>query len=88
MVLSRESAEAITYLGRKHIQETIEKAEEEGYEVVYGDSLDYSRQIVVKDPKNNIKFVEIGDFVENTPNPQDHETIAWNEDAEKAVLSL
>jgi len=42
----------------------------------------------VKDPKNNIKFVEIGDFVENTPNPQDHETIAWNEDAEKAVLSL
>jgi len=83
---SRESAEAITYLGRKHIQETIEKAEEEGYEVVYGDSLDYSRQIVVKDPKNNIKFVEIGDFVENTPNPQDHETIAWKEDTEKAVF--
>ena len=35
---SRESAEAITYLGRKHIQDTIEKAEEEGFEVVYGDT--------------------------------------------------
>lgn len=35
---SRESAEATTYLGRKHIQETIEKAEEKGYEVVYGDT--------------------------------------------------
>ncbi len=35
---SRESAEAITYLGRKHIQDTIEKAKEEGFEVVYGDT--------------------------------------------------
>ena len=35
---SRESAEATTYLGRKHIQETIEEAEERGYEVVYGDT--------------------------------------------------
>lgn len=35
---SRECAEAITYLGRKHIQDTIEKAEEEGFEVVYGDT--------------------------------------------------
>ncbi|MBC5792854.1 MAG: hypothetical protein H8Z69_02320 [Nanohaloarchaea archaeon] len=35
---SREAAEATTYLGRKHIQETIELAEEEGFEVVYGDT--------------------------------------------------
>ncbi|MFB6159054.1 MAG: DNA-directed DNA polymerase [Candidatus Nanohalobium sp.] len=35
---SRECAEAITYLGRQHIQDTIEKAEENGYEVVYGDT--------------------------------------------------
>ena len=35
---SRESAEATTYLGRKYIEETIEKAEEKGFEVVYGDT--------------------------------------------------
>lgn len=35
---SRESAEATTYLGREYIQETIEKAEEQGFEIVYGDT--------------------------------------------------
>ncbi|MFB6292258.1 MAG: DNA-directed DNA polymerase [Candidatus Nanohaloarchaea archaeon] len=35
---SRECAEATTYLGRKYIQDSIEKAEEEGFEVVYGDT--------------------------------------------------
>ncbi|MFB6099826.1 MAG: DNA-directed DNA polymerase [Candidatus Nanohalobium sp.] len=35
---SRESAEATTYLGRKYIQDTIEKAEEKGFEIVYGDT--------------------------------------------------
>lgn len=35
---SRESAEATTYLGREYIEKTIEKAEEKGYEVVYGDT--------------------------------------------------
>lgn len=35
---SRECAEATTYLGREHIQQTIEKAEEMGFEVCYGDT--------------------------------------------------
>lgn len=35
---SREIAEATTYMGREYIEETIEKAEEEGYEIVYGDT--------------------------------------------------
>ena len=35
---SRESAEATTYLGRKYIQETIEKAKDMGFEMVYGDT--------------------------------------------------
>ncbi|MFP4229836.1 MAG: DNA-directed DNA polymerase [Candidatus Nanohaloarchaea archaeon] len=35
---SRESAEATTFLGRKYIQETIEKAKERGFEMVYGDT--------------------------------------------------
>lgn len=35
---SRECAEATTYLGREYIQDTIEIAEEEGFEIVYGDT--------------------------------------------------
>ncbi len=35
---SRESAEATTYLGREYIQDSIEIAEEMGYEMVYGDT--------------------------------------------------
>lgn len=35
---SRESAEATTYLGRKYIQDTIEAAEDMGFEMVYGDT--------------------------------------------------
>lgn len=54
---SRESAEAITYLGRKHIQETIEKAEEEGFEVVYGDT----DSVFLK--KDNIRE-EMDDFLD------------------------
>lgn len=35
---SRESAETTTFLGRRYIEETIETAEELGFEVVYGDT--------------------------------------------------
>lgn len=35
---SRECAQATTFLGRKYIQEAIKHAEEEGFEVVYGDT--------------------------------------------------
>jgi DNA polymerase I len=35
---SKESAQATTYMGRKYIEETIETAEEIGFEIVYGDT--------------------------------------------------
>lgn len=35
---SREAAEATTHLGRKYIEDAIERAEEMGFEVVYGDT--------------------------------------------------
>ncbi|MFB6203132.1 MAG: DNA-directed DNA polymerase [Candidatus Nanohaloarchaea archaeon] len=35
---SRECAEATTYLGREYIEDTIEMAEEKGFEVAYGDT--------------------------------------------------
>lgn len=35
---SKESAQATTYMGREYIEDTIEKAEENGFEIVYGDT--------------------------------------------------
>lgn len=35
---SRECAEATTFLGRKYIQDSIREAEEQGFEIVYGDT--------------------------------------------------
>ncbi|PSG99775.1 MAG: DNA polymerase [Nanohaloarchaea archaeon SW_4_43_9] len=35
---SRECAEATTYLGRQYIQDTIDIAEDKGFEIVYGDT--------------------------------------------------
>ncbi len=83
---SRESAEATTYLGRKHIQETIELAKDEGFEVVYGDSLDHSRQIVVRSSEGELKFMRIGRFVEDIENPTDYETLAFDIENESAVF--
>ena len=83
---SREAAEATTYMGREYIEDTIEMAEEDGYEIVYGDSLDYSRQIVVRDPQGQVRFVKIGEFVENVGNPRKFETLAWDEDEEEVVF--
>ncbi|RLJ02291.1 MAG: hypothetical protein DRP10_01785 [Candidatus Aenigmatarchaeota archaeon] len=59
-----ECAESITALGRKYIKETIEKAEKSGFKVVYGDSLDYSRRIIVKDNEGKIKIIKIGELAE------------------------
>ena len=35
---SREAAEATTFMGRKYIKDAVEEAEDEGFEVVYGDT--------------------------------------------------
>jgi len=54
---SREAAEATTYMGREYIEDTIEMAEQEGYEIVYGDT----DSVFLK--KDGIKQ-EIHDFLE------------------------
>ncbi|MFB6180289.1 MAG: DNA polymerase domain-containing protein [Candidatus Nanohalobium sp.] len=54
---SREAAEATTYMGREYIEETIEMAEEDGYEIVYGDT----DSVFLK--KDNIKE-DIHEFLE------------------------
>ena len=83
---SRECAEATTYLGRQYIQDTIDVAEDKGFEIVYGDSLDYSRQIVVKDSDANTRFVEIGKFVEDFEDPESYKTLAWDKEKGESVF--
>ncbi|MFB6145894.1 MAG: LAGLIDADG family homing endonuclease, partial [Candidatus Nanohaloarchaea archaeon] len=62
---------------RKHIQEALEKAEEKGFEVVYGDSLPYDREVIVRDSSGKIEFLPIGELIEER-NPQEYETLAFD----------
>lgn len=68
--------EAITGFARENIKTVIEKLEKNDLEVVYGDSLDYERKIIVKGPKG-IEIVKIGKFVEEY-DPSDYETLSMN----------
>jgi len=83
---SKESAQATTYMGREYIEGTIDTAQDMGFNMVYGDSLDYSRQIAVRNPEGAVEFLEIGEFVEDVENPEDYETVAWDDNKGKAVF--
>jgi DNA polymerase I len=61
---SRDCGESVTAWGRHFIQETIEKAEKSGFEVLYGDSLPPDRRIIVMNPAGEISIVPIGKFVD------------------------
>jgi DNA polymerase I len=52
----RECAESVTAWGRKHIIETMEKAEKEGFTVIYGDT--DSLMILYKNKKDVLDFIE------------------------------
>src|SRR3989344_9162881 len=45
---SKECAESITAFGRKYIQETIDKANKKGFDVIYGDSVDGNTLVIIK----------------------------------------
>lgn len=78
---SRQCAESVTAWGRKHIIDTIEKAEKTGFKVLYGDSLPYDRYIFIMDKSGAISHVKIGDFVgQNKKNPRiaDFKTLAFD----------
>lgn len=78
---SRPCGESITAWGRKHIMETIEKAEKSGFEVLYGDSLPYDRYIFIMDKTGCINHVKIGEFVrknKNNPHLSDFKTLAFD----------
>ncbi len=52
---SRECGESVTAYGRKHIMETMERAEKAGFKVLYGDT--DSVMLIYKDKEDVIKFM-------------------------------
>ena len=59
-------ANAITSCGRYFIQKTKKIVEEDKrFTVLYGDSLDYNRRIILQDPQKLVKVVKIGEFVDS-----------------------
>jgi DNA polymerase I len=75
----RECGEAVTAWGRHYVQDLIDKAGNAGFDVLYGDSLDYDRRIFVKN-NNGINLVRIGEFVEECENPGEYETLSFNQE--------
>lgn len=63
---SRECASATTALARGYIQATIKKAEEEGFKVLYGDSITKDRFVTVLNPKGKIEVINIEDLFEQS----------------------
>ena len=58
-------ASGITSCGRYLIQRTKEIVESEGFKVVYGDSVDYNRRIILLDPDGIVRVMKIGEFVDS-----------------------
>jgi len=63
---SRECASATTALAREYIQATIKKAEDEGFKVLYGDSVTKDRFVTVLNPKGEIEVINIEDLFEQS----------------------
>ncbi len=55
---SRECAESVTALGRKYIQETMKKAEEEGFNVLYVDTDSLFLKLGDKSPEDAKRFIQ------------------------------
>lgn len=59
---SRECASATTSWAREYIKDTIEKAKNNDFEVLYGDSITKERLVVIKNPKGLIEIKNIEEF--------------------------
>jgi DNA polymerase elongation subunit (family B) len=62
---SLESARSTTAYARNYIQKTMNKAEESGFRVCYGDSLTPERKIFVMEENKEVKLISIGKFVDS-----------------------
>ncbi len=61
---SRECGEAITAFARKYIQDTMQKAEENGFKVLYGDSITAERYVTIMDSQGFVRIRNIEELFE------------------------
>ncbi|MFA6269057.1 MAG: DNA polymerase domain-containing protein, partial [archaeon] len=66
---SRECASATTALARGYIQDTIKKAENEGFKVLYGDSITKDRFVTILNPRRHIEVKNIETLFEEIKKP-------------------
>lgn len=78
---SRECGEAITAWGRHYINDVIEKAGKEGFEVTYGDSVTGDRFVTLLNPQGMVEIKRISELFEE--NSERSEKVG-----EKEVASL
>ena len=60
----KEMGAAVTATGREVIEYTDEVVQQEGYEVVYGDSVTGERPVVVRDPEGTVRLLPIEELFE------------------------
>ena len=61
---SRECGESVTAWGRHFIQDTMRKAEEAGFKVLYGDSITADRCVILLDNQHRLHVKNVGEFFE------------------------
>ncbi len=83
-----ECAASTTAYARDYIKQTIKKAQERGFKVIYGDSVTPERKIFIMNEKNEVQLIPIGEFVDNNINKVgdgQYKTLAF--DGQKIVFS-
>ncbi len=76
-----ECAASTTAYARYYIKKTIQKAEENGFGIVYGDSLPPDRKIFIMNENDEVELVSIGSFVDknlNNPHLNRYKTLAFD----------
>ena len=73
---SIESARSTTAWGRFYIHKVIDRAQKEGFFVLYSDSLPYDRYLFVKFGSNDINLIKIGELYDKYRNTSGMSTLA------------
>ena len=75
---SIECAKATTAWGRFYIQDVIKKAQDDGFKVLYSDSLPYNRYLFIKFNNGDIKLIKIGELYDDYRNVSGLSTLSLN----------
>lgn len=85
---SIECARSITAWGRFHINKVIEKAQKQGFFVLYGDSLPYDRHVFVKFDNEDINLIKIGELYDKYRNKSGIATLSLDKNGKVAFKQI